>query len=334
MYYKDLLRYRNVWLGVALLWVILFHLPDPFNLGKLNFIKSFGYGGVDICLFASGIGCFYSLSSDSDILRFMKRRLKRLVPTYIIFIVVWLLYKYFIGQFNLQMALGNFLAVQNFTRKGNDFNWYISAILLFYILAPYFKSIAERASNVKKFLFLVFLLVFSIPFWNSNTYIITVTRLPVFYMGMLFADICKKDLKIRLSHIIGLAAACIIGWLSLFLFSKFFSDYLWGYGLYWYPFIFITPPLCIAISCVFMIIEKCRFTKPISDFLSLCGDYSFELYLIHIPLVSLIPRVIDHFNLIKAGYAVWLAGGIVLLIGCFVIRRLATWISVLTVKRH
>jgi lauroyl/myristoyl acyltransferase len=31
MYLKDLLRYRKVWLGVALIWIILFHLPLDFG---------------------------------------------------------------------------------------------------------------------------------------------------------------------------------------------------------------------------------------------------------------------------------------------------------------
>ena len=86
MYAKDLLRYRRVWLGIALIWVILFHCPLDFGL--LSYFRAIGYGGVDICLFTSGIGCFYSLSSDSDVVGFMKRRVKKLMPTYIVFILL------------------------------------------------------------------------------------------------------------------------------------------------------------------------------------------------------------------------------------------------------
>lgn len=321
MRFKDLLPFRNAWLGFALIWIILVH--TPFDLGPLNYLRAIGCGGVDICLFASGIGCFYSLSQDSNVVSFMKRCLKRLAPTYIIFIVFWLFYQYTLGNFGFQMAIGNLLAIQNLTGLDNDFNWYISAIFLFYILAPYFKIIAEQASPVRKYLFLVFLLVGSIPFWGADTYIVTIARLPIFYLGMLFADMCKKDKKIKEHHVLGLAVAFVVGTVfavSTYLFAR---DYLWSHGLYWYPFILITPPICVAVSWVSMLLKRSKLTKPIVDFLSVCGDYSFELYLVHILLFSIIPTVISSCNLSNIRNFVWIAGVICVPIGCFLLRRLS-----------
>ena len=97
MHFKDFLRYRQSWLGVALIWIMFFHMP--FDFGLLQYPIAAGYGGVDICFFASGIGCFYSLSSNSDVLSFMKRRTQRLLPTYLIFIVFWLVFQYFFVYF-------------------------------------------------------------------------------------------------------------------------------------------------------------------------------------------------------------------------------------------
>ena len=171
-YYKDLLRDRSAWMGAAMIWIVLYHLPSALSFGILEPIRSVGYGGVDVFFFASGIGCFYSLATDADIGRFMKRRIGKLAPCYLIFILLWLLYQFAIGEFSPQMALGNILAVQNFTGLGKDFNWYISALLLFYLLAPYFKLLIDRASARMRFGFLLFLIVLSIPFWNSETYII------------------------------------------------------------------------------------------------------------------------------------------------------------------
>ena len=319
MYYKDSLRYRQVWLGFALIGIILYHWP--LNVSVIPYLRKYGYGGVDICIYASGIGSFYSLCSESNILAFMKRRLKRLAPTYLIFIMAWLLYQILADNFSFQMALGNILAIQNFTGLDSDFNWYISAILLCYILAPYFKAIIDQASPVQKALFLLLLLAFTIPFWRAHTYIITVTRLPLFFIGMLFADLCKKDVRISGRHIVGMVVSFILGAAFLVVAHSRAPQYLWSHGLYWYPFILITPPLCIALSRISMVLEKAKATKPLVSFLSLCGNYSFELYLVHILLTLCISAFIRLFNLYHISNVVWGAGIILIVIGCFMLRR-------------
>ena len=330
MYYKNLLRFRQAWMGLALLWIILFHLP--IDLGILDYPRAFGYGGVDICFFASGIGCFYSLSTDSDIGNFMKRRLKRLLPTYLVFILIWLLYQYVAGDFTLQMAIGNLLALQHFTGLGSEFNWYISALLLFYLLAPYFAVIIQRASSGQKLLFLLFLILCSVPFWGAEEFIITVSRLPIFYMGMVFADLCKKDLRISRMHILGLIAAFVLGLVFLVTTYFLFPAYLWSHGLHWYPFILITPPLCIGISWVLTLLERAKGMKPFLSFFYLCGSYSFELYLLHILLISCISGVISAFDLSRLRYPIWAAGGVALFAGCYLLRRCAVLVSGLFLK--
>lgn len=318
MYYKDFLRHRSVWLGTAMLWIMLFHLP--LDLGSMNFLKEVGYGGVDICFFASGIGCFFSLSSDPDIMKFMKRRLKRLAPTYVLFILVWLIFQYVCGRFTFQMALGNLLALQNFTGLGNDFNWYVGATFLFYLLTPYFKGIIDRSSPGVKWLFLLFLLLCSVPFWNAGTYMITLTRLPVFYSGLLYGDLCRQNRKITGKVIFCLTAAFFAGIAALTASYVMFPQYLWPYGLHWYPFLLIAPPLCLAISRISMLLEKSKLTKPVLSFLSLCGDYSFEFFLVHLFLISFITELMNNFDLSGFGNLIWVIGGILLFSGCFLLR--------------
>lgn len=320
MYFKDLLRYRQAWLGAALLWVMLYHIP--IDMGSIRYLKAMGYGGVDICFFASGLGCYYSLTSDSDIGNFMKRRLKRLMPTYVIFMIGWLALQYASGNFGIQMAVGNLLALQHFSGHPNSFNWYVGAVLLFYFFAPYFKVIVDRSSPRGKYLFPLFLIVCSVPFWKADIHIITASRLPVFYTGMLFAEICQQSKRISGRHVFGAMLSFVVGMLSLALFFAWFPQYRWSHGIYWYPFILITPPLCMAISYVLIRVEKFKFAKPIVSFLSLCGDYSFELYLVHILLLTLIPCLIERLNLANVRYFVWLAGIIPLIAGCFILRRL------------
>ncbi len=332
MYFKDSLRYRNIWLGIAMVWIILYHLPFALPIAFFDSIKNIGYGGVDICLFASGIGCYYSLYSNSDAGAFIKKRFNRLMPTYWIFIVFWLVYKFIIGEFGWKMAIGNVFAVQQLTGHGNEFNWYITAIILFYFLAPYLKVIADKKSIVLKIFVLALLVGVTISFWDNSNLIIIVVRLAIFYVGMLFGSMCKSNLKVSRLHICFGALMLVVGLVVLKIFLK--SDYRWSYGLYWYPFILITPPLCMAISFVAKLLEKTKVTKPILKLLSLCGQYSFELYLIHIPLVAIIPMVITKYNLVNVSWGVWLAGLFVLILLCFLIKKAAELSETIYFKIH
>lgn len=331
MQLKRLLKYRQIWLGAALIWIIMYHMS--INWGLFSIIQQFGYASVDICIFASGAGCFYSLMSESDVVHFMKRRIKRIAPTYVIFILAWLGWQYLTGDFGFQMAIGNVIAIQNFTGLGKDFNWYISAIFLCYILAPYFQGIVEKASTLRKILFLVFLLVFTIPFWGSNTYIITVTRLPIFYIGMIFADMCKKDKRLDKSMMIGMVGGLLLGVLFVVISIKFASQYRWSHGLFWYPFILIIPPLCFMISLISMLLEKTKITGLLLKMISFFGDYSFELYLVHVLVFAMLRVLIPEWNLSNISTLLWVGSIPVILLLSVALRKLTALVGRIGAKQ-
>lgn len=85
---KDICSYRNLWMGIAIVWVMLFH-SSLLVAYPMDFLKNIGYGGVDIFFFASGIGCYYSFDKDKDAFGFITRRAKRILPTYFMFIIPW-----------------------------------------------------------------------------------------------------------------------------------------------------------------------------------------------------------------------------------------------------
>ena len=61
---KDYFQYRSVWMGVAIIFIVFFHSEMTFDNIIVETIREFGYGGVDIFQFVSGIGCYYSLQKD------------------------------------------------------------------------------------------------------------------------------------------------------------------------------------------------------------------------------------------------------------------------------
>ena len=89
---KEVIRYRNCWMGFSILWVMFTHshfgMPNAF----LTFIKDIGFISVDGFLFASGLGCYYSLSKNDDILEFLKRRFVKLAPAYYLVVIPFILY--------------------------------------------------------------------------------------------------------------------------------------------------------------------------------------------------------------------------------------------------
>ena len=319
MYYKDSLRYRQGWLGIATLLILLFHFP--IKIRGLWALQTFGYGGVDICLFASGAGCFFSLCGNDDAGAFLRRRLRRLAPACILTIGFWLVFRFVIGQFDVPMAVGNLLGLQSFTNRGLEFNWYISAILLVYIMAPYFKACAERFSPIGKVLFLVFLLICTVPFWNVNGYMIIVSRLPIFYAGMLLGDLSKRGVRVKSAHIIWMAVSFVVGILTLWLCYWNLTPYLWSHGLFWLPFLLIVPPLCIGLSLFLTLLNKWKVVRRIPSFLSHIGDYSLELYLMQVLWVVMTPTFINKFRLQAHSDAVWTAGVVAVILGSLILKQ-------------
>lgn len=322
MSFKDCLKYRQAWLGVAMLWIIFFHSPLELPSSLLQFVKGIGYGGVDICLFASGIGCYYSLNSNADIGSFIKRRFYRIYPTYLVFILLWLVYKSLLHDFTWQMAIGNILGIQNLTGLGQDFNWYISALFIGYILAPSLKIIVDRFSPSGLVLVFVILLLISVAFWDANTYIITVTRLPIFLLGMVFAQATFHHTQISKQIIVIMGVLCFFSLFILFALFQTLPHLLWSHGLYWYPFVLITPFLCVSISFLSQLCNNHNFSL-IPCTLELIGNYSFELYLLHIPLFQVLPYIISRLGLQNSSWLVWTLGTISLIIGCRILRSIS-----------
>lgn len=274
---EDLFQYRSVWMGIAILWVVFYHVRIVWQ-EPLNTIRKVSYGGVDLFLFASGIGCYYSLSRDGDLLRFLKRRFLRIIPVYWFFLLFWCTVKMLTGGIPVSAIIGNFLCIQTFTYRGNDFNWYISAIWLLYFLAPFFKEAADRMSSwVQCGLMLLVLLLFSIPFGESRALITTMTRIPLFFLGVYFGKLAKNGAVLTKSLFAGAMISLFLGLGLLFYFLEYHADKLWN-GLYWYPFLLIIPGMCLLISCICQAVR----IRPLQKGLAFLGKYSFEIYLVHV----------------------------------------------------
>lgn len=326
---SKIIKYRNVWMGIAIIWVIMFHSSFIINNSILRFIKYIGYGGVDIFIFASGLGCYYSLNKDSDINKFLKRRFKKLIPTFWCFLIFYFIFKIKLGNMPINAIVGNIFCIQSFTNKGNSFNWYICAIWLLYILAPYFYNHTNKIKNIfETLIFVLFLVILSVPFFKNYNYLIMVTRIPLFFIGMCFARLSlEKDYKLSKKDIIILIILMLIGFIILKIsFNKYLS-YLSKYGLFWYPYILITPGLCITISLLCNLIDTKKIGNLIVKLFNYIGNNTFELYLTHL-LVFNIVKLMYSYTIIKSNSNILWLISIMISIVCAILLKYYTKLSV------
>ena len=284
-------RHRSVWMGIAMLWIVFFHSGIAFTNPVLASIQQFGYGGVDLFMFASGLGAYYSYTKTHDPVAFLARRLARLAPVYLPFIAVWFIYRYLIwGSYTLpfRAITGNIFALEALIDMDFTFNWYVSFLLIIYILAPLFCGIVERIDSLRAFLlFIAVLLLISVSF-SLNRMLIIVSRLPVFAAGMYYAKLSKdpqKKLTGRCALL--LAAMILVGFALLVWFYQQYGLYLSSYGLHWYPFLLIAPGMCILISAFAEAVCRFAVARGVLCILRTVGGYTFEIYLLHILLLDM-----------------------------------------------
>ena len=73
--YRNITKYRSVWMALAALWILYYHssLPPKYYSSFLGYVRFFGFSGVDIFVFASGLGCYHSLTRHYDPIAFLKK---------------------------------------------------------------------------------------------------------------------------------------------------------------------------------------------------------------------------------------------------------------------
>ena len=329
---KEVIKYRKIWMGFAILWVIFFHFgykpPDP-----LAALQSSGYSGVDIFFFASGIGCYLSYSRDKNAAAFIKRRFIRIMPTYFVFIVIWCTYKVITDGMDFTTVLGNIFCVQDLTGKDGSFNWYFGAMWIFYLLTPYFVAVADK---IKKpagcVLFCLLLVLFSFPFWNVKALIIIVTRMPVYFLGMYLAKRSQEsDDKISLKFMLIATVLSIISMAAFIVCYFKLHDELWNYGLWWYPFIITAPTICLYLSFICKQLEKKSVGQKILKAFSFIGSYTFELFLVHMFVFKEVSSMIMERQPNHV-IAIWFAALIPVAIGAAILYQLTKGVNKLIKK--
>lgn len=306
--------------GVAILAVLLMHV-GYFLVQDTRFLfplSVFGGVGVDIFLFLSGYGlAISSAKKDLSVWQFYLRRLSKIVvPIWLSLAIFALADKFFLhinyGWVTLVENFLGFFPTNDIYRDINSPMWFITLLLFFYLIFPLIFS-KKRPMSSALIIFLIALIVtrFTLPV-GAGVFGFYKLHLAAFPLGVAFFGLLGREDALRLaplktlrffSHLssplrplfqrmtvnklttsiikyiknsqLSVHAGFIFILAMVVIFTGIYSGV--GKGIV----IEEVVSLITAVSLIVLFLIK----KSEFGFLALLGQYSFEIYLLHWPLM-------------------------------------------------
>lgn len=311
--YELLSLRRSELMGLALLWVMLFHAYSyhaPWR--ALALVQEYGYLGVDIFLFLSGLGLCGSLLRRPSVTAFWRARCARILPAYWLVVGAYSLCLIYLGRISFSTMLWSLSGLHYWFQIPGSFNWYVSALLAFYLLAPLWVRLLRKSPSP------VLAAVLALPA-AYGLYRLAIPlnllylrdflfRIPAFALGTLCGYCLHTGQALSRRHRLLWAGLALAGGALLF--------GVWTQRIYIAPcFIFslVVCPLCLLAA---WLLER---TGLRLRAFSLLGECSLEIYLLNVvvtretePLMGLVGLTGHPLRFYLLAYAGNLALGILL----------------------
>lgn len=193
--YELITKYRMAIFGIAQIWILLRHTFyfNNYHFGIFDGLIQTGDCGVDIFMFLSGFGLFFSYEKCNSLLEFYRKRVLRIVPSFVILIV-------FFRVVYILINGGSYLSLLNpmwWLNMVYNKYWFIGAILLLYFSYPIIYKFVKR--NIYLSLSFAMLIAIGGLFLlrlihvdRLNQLALYFARVPIFVTGAVFAY--KQDL--------------------------------------------------------------------------------------------------------------------------------------------
>lgn len=283
---------RGLLMGMATILVLLFHSP-LIDFGKiftpsiateiLNFIKTIGNCGVDLFLFISSIGLYFSFSKN-NIKTFYKNRFLKIMPS-----LIFVNYIYFglVKKLTLREICSKIFFIDLFT-KGDRTSWYFTLIIILYLVYPLIHKLIEKLEIKGVILLINFIIVSNLlinicfPYLYYNIEI-ALTRIPVFILGAYFGNLSIKKIIIsKEAKTLSFLIYFLILILLYILIMKIKVSNIAFLIRYLYCPLAITTSINVAYCHQFFKNKLKILTIPII----FIGKYSMEFYLLYEKIVS------------------------------------------------
>lgn len=282
----NISRFRAEQMGAAMLFVILFHVAldrgDPFYG-----LRRCGNVGVDIFLFLSGVGLWFSWVKTPDVLRFYRRRLLRIVPTWIVVATAFYLPDYLGARrfsHSIVDLIGDITINWDFWLHDELTFWYVPAIMALYLVAPWYMRLIQ-SRPVYRWLPLLMVIwcvmvQWVLPIHHAVGHIeIFWSRVPIFFIGINFGEMVRTRRQLSSDAV----------WLLLITFLMTFGTCLYLEQVRHGQFpLFVERMLYIPFTvCTVLVMNRIFRRTPqwVNRLFRFVGALSLEAYLIHIHFV-------------------------------------------------
>lgn len=267
---------RPALMGLALLWVMLFHAYNyHFPVPLLARFQEYGYLGVDIFLFLSGLGLCMSLLRRPSLSAFWRARCARILPAYWLVVGAYSLCLVLRGRIPFSTLLWSLSGLHYWFQIPDSFNWYVSALLAFYLLSPFWVRLLRSCPRPELAALLAFPAAYGLYRLSIPLGLLYIRdflfRIPAFAAGTLCGYYLYTERPLTRRHRLSWAGLALAG------------GVLWAgvasQRMYIAPcFIFslFVCPLCLAAA---WLLER---TGLRFRFLSLLGECSLEIYLLNV----------------------------------------------------
>ena len=283
----NISRYRGELMGVAILFVILFHVGLPREDAFFG-LKRMGNIGVDFFLFLSGMGLWFSWTKKPSLRHYYLRRFLRIYPTWLLIACLYYIPDYLnlelIGHrgqsTNILDLIGDISINWDFWLHDELTFWYIPAIMLFYIVSPFYMNLIIKHPTYRWLPILMIMwcviVEYVVPIHEAVGHLeIFWSRVPIFFLGINIAATVKRK------ETIGVSFIWIIG--VIFLITLTSCIFLEQVKHGQFP-LFIERMLYIPLTITAILLLSYLFSntpKHINKVLKLFGTLSLEIYLIH-----------------------------------------------------
>ena len=281
---SDISRYRGELMGVAILLVVLFHVGVA-RQSTFYGLCRMGNVGVDMFLFLSGLGLWFSWTRNPSCKTFFLRRYLRIYPAW--FIVACL---YYIPRFHGSDLMawtdlaGDILINWDFWLHDELTFWYIPATMMLYLFAPAYMQLIQRNACYRwlpvMMVMWCVLVQYVDPIHQAVGHIeIFWSRVPIFFFGINMGEAVRRNDTLPRSTIVLL--------LAFFLMALCSCIYLEQMKHGRFP-LFLERMLYIPLTVCGIIMLSQRLgglPRWAGKALVFCGSVSLEVYLLHAQFV-------------------------------------------------
>lgn len=275
-------QYRSQLMGLAILFVVLFHVMVP-RTSPFYGLCRMGNIGVDIFLFVSGIGLWFAWEKRPQTSYFLKRRYQRIYPTWFIVATAYylpILLRHELSSYRILDFVGDITINDGFWRFDELTFWYIPATLLLYLVSPFYLKLISKQPAMRwlPVLFIVWCIAVQwvTPIHNTVGHIeIFWSRVPIFFIGMSLGKTVQCDTAFTKDQRL-LAIITFIVTLTLCIYLE--QELHGRFPLFIERMIYI--PLTIS-GCLLMAYMMQFVPRSLSYALVFLGGLSLEIYLLH-----------------------------------------------------